>query len=220
MALIKLQRLTSEQLPAAVELDQCCLGGLWTLDGYRRELDSPNSDLLVFARHEQFPVSPLATSDLCNYPALIGLGCLWAILDEAHITILAIHPDYQGQGLGQALLYALLKSAWMRKLERATLEVRVSNHRALSLYRSFGFKQAGRQPKYYQDTGEDALILWLGGLQHPKFEQTLNDWSQKIRNRFNRHSEVSQSIELVNERINSEISFCTDTTVFPGMSDN
>ncbi len=201
MAFLELQRLTSEQLPAAVELDRSCLGGLWTLDGYRRELESPNSDLLVWAHHEQFPVSPLSTSEVCQGLPLIGLGCVWAILDEAHITLLAIHPDYQGQGLGQALLYALLKSARMRKLERATLEVRVSNQRALSLYRKFGFKEAGRQPRYYQDTGEDALILWRGGLQHPKFEQTLNDWSQNISDRLREKLEVSSSIWFAKEEM-------------------
>jgi ribosomal-protein-alanine N-acetyltransferase len=95
-----------------------------------------------------------------------------------------IHPDYQGQGLGQALLYALLKSAWQRQLERATLEVRASNHPALSLYRKFGFKEAGRRRHYYPDTGEDALILWKNGLQYREFEQTLADWYQHICDRF------------------------------------
>jgi len=52
-------------------------------------------------------------------PTLIGIGCLWAILEEAHIIMLAIHPSFQGQGLGQALLWALLKSACDRQLERS-----------------------------------------------------------------------------------------------------
>lgn len=191
MVWLELLALTSEQLPAAVELDQQCLGGLWTLSGYQRELDSPNSDLLAWRVQESpSPKSALNLSvevqnlDFIAPPSLVGVGCLWAILEEAHITLLLIHPDYQGQGLGQALLYALLKSAWQRQLERATLEVRASNHPALSLYRKFGFKEAGRRRHYYPDTGEDALILWKNGLQYREFEQSLADWYQHICDRF------------------------------------
>jgi ribosomal-protein-alanine N-acetyltransferase len=61
---------------------------------------------------------------------VIGLGCFWAILEEAHITLLAIHPDFQGQGLGKLLLASLLEDAVKRKLERATLEV--NRHRSLA----------------------------------------------------------------------------------------
>ncbi|MDB9511336.1 ribosomal protein S18-alanine N-acetyltransferase, partial [Kamptonema animale CS-326] len=116
-------------------------------------------------------------------PSLIGIGCLWSILEEAHITILAIHPDYQGQGFGQALLYALLKSAHQQKLEWATLEVRSSNLVAISLYQKFGFQEAGRRRGYYQDSGEDALILWRGSLQKPEFKQDLARWEHEIRDR-------------------------------------
>lgn len=152
-----------------LELDQLCFGGLWTLAGYQRELESPNSDLLgIF--------SPPAPERALH---LLAMGCLWAILEEAHVTILAVHPQYRRQGLGQALLIALLKAALHRGLERATLEVRASNSSALSLYKKFDFKLAGRRRGYYQDTGEDALILWRGGLGHAEFPQTLARWHQE-----------------------------------------
>lgn len=189
MVWLELQSLTSEQLPAAAELDRQCLGGLWTLAGYRRELESPNSDLLAWVVCEDSPGTSRAGQNLRfnlrdvpsrPHPPLVGVGCLWAILEEAHITLLLIHPDYQRRGLGQALLYALLKSAWHRQLERATLEVRVSNSCALALYRKFGFKEAGRRRHYYPDTGEDALILWRSGLQHREFGRTLGSWYRQI----------------------------------------
>ena len=100
---------------------------------------------------------------------------------------MAIHPDYQSQGFGQALLYALLKSAYQRKLEWATLEVRSSNLVAISLYQKFGFQEAGRRRGYYQDSGEDALILWRGGLQKPEFKQDLAKWEREIRDRLSPH---------------------------------
>lgn len=170
MNFLTIAPLVEALLPGAVALDQRCLGGLWTEDGYRREIDSPNSDLLmVQTKAEQ--------------PQMIGLGCLWSILEEAHITILAIDPSYQRQGLGQALLLALLKSAWKRGLEWATLEVRASNQGAIALYQRFGFQEVGRRRKYY-DNSEDALILWRKGLQHPEFPQQLRQWQSEVEERL------------------------------------
>ncbi len=162
---LELQSLTEAHLSALVELDQTCFGGLWTLDAYQRELASPNSNLLGLIS----PLSPVS---------LLGMGCFWSILEEAHITILAVHPQYQRQGMGQALLFSLLKTAHDRGLERATLEVRASNLSAINLYQKFGFKTAGRRRRYYQDNDEDALILWLGDIQHPQFANTLSSWHQ------------------------------------------
>ncbi len=171
VTLLELKPLTDQHLPAVLELDQLCFGGLWTLADYQRELDSPNSDLLgLFV-----PV---------GLQTLVGFGCLWAILEEAHITVLAAHPHYRRQGLGQMLLIALLQAAFERGLERATLEVRASNSSACILYQKFGFKTAGRRRGYYQDTGEDALILWLSGLQHPEFQQTLATWHREAEQRL------------------------------------
>ncbi|MCL6433141.1 MAG: ribosomal protein S18-alanine N-acetyltransferase [Leptolyngbyaceae cyanobacterium HOT.MB2.61] len=198
MTFLSFQPLTEDLLPDAFELDQRCFGGLWTLDGYRRELDSPNSALLILkagkelvetrSRHKKaafYSPTPLSLpSPPSSPPPLLGIGCYWAILEEAHITVLGIAPEYHRQGLGQALFYALLRSAYLQGLERATLEVRISNQSALSLYQKFGFQEVGRRKKYYQDTGEDALVLWLGGLQSPAFLQNLQDWQEMIRDRL------------------------------------
>ncbi len=173
---LKLEHLREEQLPQVLELYRICLGGLWSLEGYQRELASPNSTLLTVS------IPTTKESD-----AIVAMGCFWAILEEAHITIIAVHPDYQGQGFGQSLLYSLLKDAVSRKLERATLEVRASNHPALCLYKKFGFQEAGRRKGYYQKTGEDALILWLGGLQSPEFANNLTLWEDKIEKRLKKN---------------------------------
>ena len=194
---LQIKHLAAEDLNSAVALDRLCFGGLWTLEGYGRELGSPNTDLLGLwasqtgsgqsqrfdSEHQSIEPNSIlnskplsvessspATPNSKLTPTLIGLGCLWAILEEAHITILAIHPRFQGQGLGQALLWALLTKAHYRQLERATLEVRDSNLAAVSLYNKFGFKEAGRRKRYYKDTGEDALIMWRSGLEKPEFK--------------------------------------------------
>ncbi len=180
MRFLEIKHLGPEHLPSAVELDRLCFGGLWAIEGYRRELDSPNSDLLGLWTWEtedcesgQHGAGAHHPSPLQIPPMLIGIGCLWAILEEAHIIMLAIHPQFQRQGLGQALLLALLKSAHDRQLERSTLEVRDSNLAAVSLYKKFGFKEAGRRKRYYEDTGEDALVMWRSGLEKPEFQRYL-----------------------------------------------
>jgi [ribosomal protein S18]-alanine N-acetyltransferase len=150
-------------LGAIADLDQRCFGGLWSPDAYQREIESPNSDLLLLNGGDaQAP--------------LLGLGCLWAILEEAHITILAVHPQYRRLGYGRRLLTALLTAAHQRGLEWATLEVRPSNQAAVRLYEQFGFATVGRRRRYYQDNGEDALILWHKGLQTPEFKVVLEQW--------------------------------------------
>nr|WP_255699002.1 ribosomal protein S18-alanine N-acetyltransferase [Tychonema sp. BBK16] len=188
---IEIKHLAPEHLPDAVELDRLCFGGLWSIAGYQRELDSPNSDLLGLWTWETEDCESAPNRagthhppPLQMHPILIGIGCLWAILEEAHIIMLAIHPQFQGQGLGQALLSALLKSAHDRQLERATLEVRDSNLAAVSLYKKFGFKEAGRRKRYYEDTGEDALVMWRSGIEKPEFQQYLAVEEQEICDRF------------------------------------
>lgn len=197
MTFLELKPLTAKQLDVVVELDQLCFGGLWTRSGYERELDSPNSQLLILevlgdSKNSGFPSgsSEILTQNslVSNCPIfpphenlVVGLGCVWSILEEAHITILAVHPNYQSQGLGQLLLYALLRDAKRCQLEWATLEVKPSNQAALSLYQKFGFQEAGRRRGYYKDTGEDALILWRNGLQTAEFEETLTNFYQQIK---------------------------------------
>ncbi len=158
-------------LPAAVALDQRALGGLWGLEGYRQELERPSSAFVGVVKHH------LSNVDL------LGMGCLWGIEDEAHIILLAVDPCHQRQGLGQMLLWGMLAIATQRHLSRATLEVKVSNHAAHSLYQQFGFQTAGRRKGYYAETGEDALILWRGKMQTPAFQQQLQDWQRSIENR-------------------------------------
>lgn len=187
MRSLQVQALTSQDLTAVLALDRRCLGGLWSLDGYQREIDSPNSDLLALQQIKSPDTRP-PTPDPRPLPSLLAIGCSWAILEEAHITLLAVDFDHQRQGLGQALLYSLLKAAYDRGLERATLEVRESNQAAIALYEKFGFQTAGRRKRYYAETGEDALVLWRGGLHHPHFPQTLTTWQRTVSDRLGRSS--------------------------------
>ncbi|HEY9815163.1 MAG TPA: ribosomal protein S18-alanine N-acetyltransferase [Candidatus Obscuribacterales bacterium] len=193
MPCLELHPLTTQHLAAVVRLDQLCFGGIWTQEGYQREVTSPNSDLLMLQR------SPSdATDDAPSNPTLIGIACCWAILDEAHITLLGIHPHYQRQGLGQLALLTLLSLARHRGLQWATLEVRDSNQAARSLYARYDFQDVGRRRRYYADTGEDALILWCKGLQTDDFGDRLQHHWQHVHQRLQQHNwQLTSSLDAI-----------------------
>jgi ribosomal-protein-alanine N-acetyltransferase len=176
-------------LPAAVDLDVLLFGGWWSLQSYQQEWERPNSSLIGLhlqpARLREPDVSRGDTQPdpLAVPPQLIGTGCLWRIEDEAHITLLGVHPHYQGRGLGQALLLALLQTAQFHQAARASLEVSVANSPAIALYTKLGFQIAGRRPHYYGQ-GEDALILWQGDLQTPLFLRSLQEWQLDTQQRL------------------------------------
>ena len=95
---------------------------------------------------------------------VVGYAGMWVILDEAHVTNVAMLPACRGQGLGMRLMNALCRIAKALGAVRMTLEVRPSNHAAQRLYGKLGFEVRGIRPGYYTDTREDAVIMWLDKL--------------------------------------------------------
>lgn len=92
---------------------------------------------------------------------VVGYAGMWIVLDESHVTNVAVHPDLKGRGIGRALMTELLTRAVMLGAVKITLEVRVSNQAARSLYNSLGFVDRGIRKKYYSDNNEDAIIMLL-----------------------------------------------------------
>ena len=90
---------------------------------------------------------------------IVGYAVAWFIVDEIHIGNIAVAPAAQRQGIGRRLLEFCLHDAASRGIEYATLEVRVSNDRAIKLYETFGFRPVAMRRGYYSDTGEDALVM-------------------------------------------------------------
>ena len=95
---------------------------------------------------------------------LVAMLVLWLVVDEAHIATIATHPDYRRQGIGEAILIQALLAARAEGARRAFLEVREGNHAAQTMYRKYGFEVTGKRPKYYQDNGENALLMSLENL--------------------------------------------------------
>ncbi len=163
MACLQLTLARDRDLASIVELDRRCLDSLWSPDQYGREQQSDKSDIVVARLGDQ----------------ILAYGCVWSILEEAHITILAVDPQFQRRGLGRLILWGMMECAIRRGLERSTLEVKETNLAALGLYQTYGFMEAGRRPKYYKDNSA-ALILWLNHLQYPAFLATQRACYQQI----------------------------------------
>ncbi|SDZ50313.1 ribosomal-protein-alanine N-acetyltransferase [Evansella caseinilytica] len=92
---------------------------------------------------------------------IIGYIGVWIIIDEAHITNIAIHSEYRRRGIGEKLLDGAMELAKMLGSKKMTLEVRVSNENAMRLYRKKGFQNGGIRKRYYTDNQEDAQIMWV-----------------------------------------------------------
>ncbi len=101
---------------------------------------------------------------------LVGYAGCWHILDEAHITNIAISSDFRRRKYGEALLKRIIDDCYLEKIKYITLEVRVSNIPAINLYTKYGFSSFGTRKGYYQDNNEDALIMWTKNIFFDEFK--------------------------------------------------
>ena len=100
---------------------------------------------------------------------LVGYAGCWQILEEVHITNIAVSPDFRRSGIGEKLLRKIIDDCYENKAKYITLEVRVSNIPAIGLYEKYGFKSLGVRKGYYQNNNEDALIMWTENIFYDKF---------------------------------------------------
>ena len=111
---------------------------------------------------------------------VVGYGGLWVIMDEAHITTLAVVPEQRGKKIGERLLQALLDEAYLMGASRATLEVRERNVVAQCLYRKYGFRDAAIRKNYYSDNNENALVMWVDDIHTTRYRQHLRELREEI----------------------------------------
>jgi ribosomal-protein-alanine N-acetyltransferase len=128
------------------ELEKLCFTLPWSKQAFINELTQNH-----FARYIVLEGSA----------GIIAYGGMWLVLDEAHITNVAVHPEYRGMKLGEQMMRQLMELAREWKAARMTLEVRASNIVAQNLYRKLGFVATGIRPGYYTDNNEDAVIMWV-----------------------------------------------------------
>ncbi|HAI21247.1 MAG TPA: ribosomal-protein-alanine N-acetyltransferase [Clostridiales bacterium UBA8153] len=132
-----------------LEIEKLCFPTPWTRRAFVSELNENVYAHYIVAR---------------SNGRLAGYAGMWVILEEAHITNIAVHPAYRRQGLGWLLLHELMERARVRHATAMTLEVRTSNLVAQTMYTRAGFQVRGLRKGYYTDTKEDAIVMWKDDL--------------------------------------------------------
>lgn len=112
---------------------------------------------------------------------LLGYAGSWIVLDEAHITNIAVAPEHRGKKVGEALLTKIFDTCYENMVKYLTLEVRVSNTPAISLYEKYSFKSLGTRKGYYQNNNEDALIMWTENIFWDKFKEKYSENLKKLK---------------------------------------
>lgn len=142
---VKVRRMTVGDIEQVLQIEKESFTLPWTAAAFFNELtNNPFARYLVLELGEQ----------------IVAYGGMWTIMDEAHVTNIAVRPGFRGKRLGERILRELMVLAAASGLAKMTLEVRMSNTIARNLYEKFGFEAAGVRKGYYSDNGEDALIMW------------------------------------------------------------
>ncbi|HOR86619.1 MAG TPA: tRNA (adenosine(37)-N6)-threonylcarbamoyltransferase complex dimerization subunit type 1 TsaB [Bacillota bacterium] len=142
---IELMNMSFGDIDQVCEIENLSFAIPWSRESFESELSQNNLARYIVAKVNG---------------KVVAYGGMWIILDEGHITNIAVHPDYRGQKIGEKLVEALLREAKESNAERITLEVRASNDAARKLYQKQGFTDGGIRKGYYGDNREDAIIMW------------------------------------------------------------
>lgn len=118
--------------------------------------------------------------DTDNADKLIGYCGFWIIMDESHVTTIAIHKEYRRKHLGELLLQQIIDHSKDHHAKWITLEVRASNIGAQKLYSKYKFTFCGTRKKYYQDNDEDAMIMWTEDIQTSEYQTMLEGYKAAL----------------------------------------
>lgn len=144
-AQVEIRPLQEADVDALVEIEKLCFSMPWSRESIMHDLNEN-----ICARYLV----------LCVDGVLAAYAGMWLIIDEAHMTNIAVHPDFRGRGYGEQILRALMALAQENLMGLMTLEVRRSNTVAQALYHKVGFLDVGYRKRYYEDNREDALIMY------------------------------------------------------------
>lgn len=194
-----IERMTMSDVPRVVEIERLAYPSTWPPSAYRKELQDNRWAHYIVLRDKQlsqesvsvpmsepekprrfFPLSFLpgrtaTTAPSPDLASIVGFAGLWLMVDEAHVTTIAMHPNYRRRGLGELMLASLVDIAYEIGARWVTLEVRVTNYNAQNLYRKYGFREAGLRHRYYSDNQEDALIMWTDEINSPAYKQRFQE---------------------------------------------
>ena len=154
---IIIRRMTMDDVDGVAAVEAATFPTPWSRNAFASEMKNVAARYLVAEKNGK----------------VIGYAGAWIILDESHITNIAVLKDERGQGIGRQLTHGLLQYLSNLGAAYATLEVRKSNEVAQNLYKSLGFIKLGVRTRYSEDNGEDALIMVCDHLPEvdPDFEE-------------------------------------------------
>ena len=160
-----IQKMQKCHIDDILQIEELCYGAHhWSFDSFANEIENKISSYRC----------------IINNSRCVGYMGIWKIIEEAHVTNLSVHPDFQNRKLAHRLLLDAIDECYKSKIKYITLEVRVSNEKAIHLYEKFGFKSLGLRKKYYQDNNEDALIMWSENIFDKKYRDLYDKISKEI----------------------------------------
>ena len=159
---VVIEDMTVDDIQGVLGVERASFPVPWPANAFKHELTQNKNARYVVARDGE---------------KIVAYAGLWLMVDEAHITTFAVHPDARRQRIGERLLQRLFEIAHEMKAEWLTLEVRASNLAAQKLYEKYGFRRAGVRRRYYSDNNEDALIMWTERIK----DRSVRDRLAKLR---------------------------------------
>lgn len=134
-------------IDAISKIEKDCFSVPWSRKQFEDEIKKNKFAVYIVAQDEQSG-------------EVVGYGGMWHVINEGHITNIAVKEEYRKRGIAYGIIEKLTEIARQREMIGLTLEVRVGNTTARNLYTKSGFKLEGIRKEYYSDTKEDALIMW------------------------------------------------------------
>jgi ribosomal-protein-alanine N-acetyltransferase len=184
----RVEPMTLEDVEQVAKIEQEAFTAPWPARAFRYEiLENEQSTMLVVrpAPHGSRLAHEFLSAFGIGKPRLVlGYGGFWLLVDEVHISTLAVHSQWRGRGLGELLLISLLDRGLDLGGIRSTLEVRVSNRAAQELYQRVGYQIVSRQKRYYADNNEDAYIMVAPDIRGAAFQSHLRERRELLRSRM------------------------------------
>lgn len=143
---VKFRKMTIHDVTEVYEIEKQSFTLAWTKEAFEQEMLKNEFAYYVLAETQE---------------GVVGYCGMWLVMDEAHITNIAISPKERGKKFGEALMKEAIETAKAQGAKLMTLEARVSNIAALNLYKKLGFKNGGIRKGYYTDNQEDAIVMWV-----------------------------------------------------------
>ncbi|HEX4012728.1 MAG TPA: ribosomal protein S18-alanine N-acetyltransferase [Candidatus Cybelea sp.] len=145
-----IEPMASADISSVTRIERASFSTVWPSDAFYNELNSNKLAHYFVGRYDD---------------RVVAYGGIWVIVEDSHVTTLAVDPDYRRKGFGEVLLLRLIDEAIARGAAWMTLEVRETNSAAQLLYRKYGFTTVTMRAGYYADDNESALIMWAGSLR-------------------------------------------------------